>query len=119
VPTRVLLVEDERDVAELVSAVLDFEGLEVRVVTGDAAMEQALSFAPDLVLLDLMMSGVNGFEVARRLRANEATRSIPIVVITAMHVAAARAAEVGADRYLAKPFDIADLIDVIHEVLGR
>src|SRR5207302_6433090 len=76
---RVLIVEDEQDVAELVADVLDLEGFEARLALGESALEVALSFQPDVVLLDLMMPVVDGFEVARRMRANSSTEKIPIV----------------------------------------
>jgi DNA-binding response OmpR family regulator len=113
VARRVLIVEDEQDVADLVSDVLSLEGFEALCATGESALADALSFQPQVVLLDLMMPVVDGFEVARRLAANEATQSIPIVVMTAMHDAATRARDVGAKHVLAKPFDIGQLIQTV------
>jgi CheY-like chemotaxis protein len=118
VPKRVLIVEDEQDVAELVADVLDLEGYEARLADGESALNTALTFRPDVVLLDLMMPGVDGFEVARRLHGNDSTSYIPIVVMTAMHDASARAAEVGAHLHLSKPFDIAELITVVESAIG-
>lgn len=113
---RVLIVEDETDVADLIGGVLDLEGYETRLAVGETAMDAALSFHPDLVLLDLMMPVVDGFEVARRMRANGDTRTLPIVVMTAMHDPAGRAAEVGTPHYLSKPFDIDELLDRISQI---
>ena len=115
---RVLVVEDEQDVAELVEDVLLLEGHEVLLASGEMALERALSFGPDVVLLDLMMPVVDGFEVARRLHAHSPTRALPIVVMTAMHDAAARAAEIGTKHYLAKPFDIDVLISIVEGAAG-
>lgn len=112
---RVLIVEDEQDVADLVADVLGLEGFEARVASGESALTDALLFHPHVVLLDLMMPVVDGFEVARRLNANEETRSLPIVVMTAMHDAASRAAEIGTQHWLAKPFDIGELIDRVEQ----
>jgi len=117
VVTRVLIVEDEHEVAELVADVLDLEGFAAQISCGEAVMEDALHFNPDVVLLDLMMPVVDGFEVARRLRANGATRDLPIVVMTAMHDVAARAAEVGTRYFLAKPFDIGELIQRVEDAM--
>jgi CheY-like chemotaxis protein len=80
-------------------------------------MQDALRFDPDIVLLDLMMPVVDGFEVARRLRAGEETRHLPIVVMTAMHDAESKAADVGTDHVLAKPFDIEQLIQAVEQAL--
>lgn len=119
VTKRVLIVEDENDVADLIGGVLDLEGYEIRLAVGENALEEALSFHPDLVLLDLMMPVVDGFEVARRIRANGATRALPIVVMTAMHDPAGRAAEIGTPHYLSKPFDIDELLDRVATISER
>jgi DNA-binding response OmpR family regulator len=112
----VLIVEDEPDVATLIAGVLDLEGYEPRMAIGETAMNEVMDFRPDVVLLDLMMPVVDGFEVARRMRANPLASKIPIVVMTAMHDAAARAAELGASHFLAKPFDIDELLLRIEQV---
>jgi two-component system phosphate regulon response regulator PhoB len=115
---RVLVVEDERDVADLVVDVLDLEGYESRIASGETALVEAVEFRPNVVLLDLMMPGIDGFEVARQLHARDDTRSLPIVVMTAMHDAPGRAREVGAQGVIAKPFDIVELIRVVQSVTG-
>jgi DNA-binding response OmpR family regulator len=115
VAKRVLIVEDEQDVADLVADVLGLEGFEARIASGESALHDALNFQPDVVLLDLMMPVVDGFEVARRLNARDETRDLPIVVMTAMHDASSRAAEIGTEHYLAKPFDIGELINKIEQ----
>ncbi len=117
-PTRILIVEDEQDVAVLVADVLDLEGYEARISSGEDALKHVLEFKPALVLLDLMMPVVDGFEVARRLRARDDTRVVPIIVMTAMHGAPARARELGAQGCVAKPFDIGELIETIERVIG-
>jgi DNA-binding response OmpR family regulator len=118
VSKRVLIVEDEQDVADLVADVLDLEGFEAQVArSGETALDDALTFHPDVVLLDLMMPGVDGFEVARRLQAHPETNSLPIVVMTAMHDAPSRAQEVGTYLFLAKPFDIGDLIQTVERAM--
>lgn len=119
VSKRVLIVEDEQDVADLVADVLGLEGFEARVASGESALDDALAFGPDVVLLDLMMPVVDGFEVARRFNANIRTRNLPIVVMTAMHDIAARAAEVGTNHWLAKPFDIGELIDTVEHAAAH
>jgi two-component system OmpR family response regulator len=115
---RVLIVEDEQDVATLVADVLGLEGFESLVASGETALDDALNFNPDVVLLDLMMPVVDGFEVARRLGSNSTTQTIPIVVMTAMHDPASRATEIGTKHYLAKPFDIGQLIRTVELAAG-
>lgn len=110
-----LIVEDERDVADLVADVLDLEGYESQVVSGETALDAALTFQPDVILLDLMMPVCDGFEVSRRLRADARTRQVPVIVMTAMHDPESRTAEIGASRFLAKPFDITHLIRAVEQ----
>lgn len=112
---RVLIVEDEQDVADLVADVLDLEGYESWVVSGESAFDAALTFRPDVVLLDLMMPYIDGFEVGRRLSTDERTRTIPIVVMTAMHSFKSQAPGISSSRILAKPFDIRDLLRTVQQ----
>lgn len=114
---RVLIVEDEPDVAELISDVLTMEGFETCPSYGEIALTDALRFRPDVVLLDLMMPVVDGFEVARRLRAHDETRQLPIIVMTAMHGAPGKAAEIGTPYVLPKPFDIEQLTQKVEEAI--
>lgn len=116
---RVLIVEDERDVARLVADVLTLEGFQTREVAGDEVLRVALAFGPDAILLDLMMPGLDGFAVAALLQAEAATRAIPIIVMTAMPDAATRAAEIGAVSLLVKPFDIDDLVATMRQVTAE
>lgn len=116
VTIRVLIVEDEQDVADLIADVLAFEGYEARVVSAERALDEAIAFHPHVVLLDLMMPVVDGFEVARQLRSRTETDRVPVVVMTAMHDPATRAAEIGTVHWLAKPFDIGDLIATVQQV---
>ena len=116
---RVLIVEDERDVAELISDVLGMEGFETCPSYGEIALTDALRFQPDVVLLDLMMPVVDGFEVARRLREHDETRELPIIVMTAMHDALAKASEIGTPYVLPKPFDIEQLTQKVEDALAH
>ena len=113
---RVLIVEDEEDVAELVADVLALEGYETRISIGEHAIRDMKEFRPEVILLDLMMPGVDGFEVRRRMQAEDDLGKMPVVVMTAMHDPEARAREAGTPYYLAKPFDIGDLLRVIVQV---
>ncbi|HET6495767.1 MAG TPA: response regulator, partial [Thermoleophilia bacterium] len=81
---RILVVDDERDILELVEYNLQKEGFTVTcVASGEEAVAAARARPPDLIVLDLMLPGVDGLEVCRRLRAETATRHIPIVMLTA------------------------------------
>lgn len=119
---KILVVEDEPDLLDLVVYNLRKEGFRaVRAETGAKALELARDERPDLVLLDLMMPGLDGLEVCRRLRADEATADIPIVMVTARaeESDAVVGLAVGADDYLKKPFGMKELVARVRAVLRR
>ena len=118
----ILLVEDEAAIREMVQHALSRVGFETRAVAdavnADRAIEQS---RPDLILLDWMLPGVSGLEFARRLRRNEATRSIPLIMLTAKGEEVDRLSgfEAGADDYVVKPFSVKELVARICAVLKR
>src|SRR5687767_9036328 len=84
-PPRILIVEDTPQAAELLEAYLEGEGYDLRVAAdGEQALKQVAAWRPDLVLLDVMMPRLSGFEVCKRLRADPATRGIAVLMITAL-----------------------------------
>ncbi len=118
----VLVVDDERDILELVKYNLDKEGYRVTVVaSGEDALAATRARMPDLIVLDLMLPGVDGLEVCRRLKADAKTRGIPIVMLTAKGSEADVVAglELGASDYVTKPFSPRVLTARIRAVLRR
>ena len=116
---RILVVDDDPMVATTVQRVLRPEGYEVDVALGgEAALEQARANRPDLVVLDLMMPGIDGLEVCRRLRAGG---TLPILMLTARSGTAdrVRGLDLGADDYLVKPFAYAELLARVRALLRR
>jgi len=119
---RILIVEDEADIAELLSYKLGQEGFEVESCgRGDTAFERIRSEAPDLVLLDLMLPGLDGLELCRLLRRDPATASIPVVMLTARAEEVDRIVglELGADDYIVKPFSPREVALRVKAVLRR
>ena len=119
VAPRVLIVEDDPNVSEVVSRYLEREGYLVEAVAdGAAGLERALALLPDLVVLDLMLPGVGGLEVCRRLRA---VAPVPVIMLTARSEEVDRIAglDLGADDYVAKPFSPRELTARVKAVLRR
>ncbi len=119
VHARVLLVEDDATVADVVRRYLERDGFAVRwVADGQAGINAAESDPPDLVVLDVMLPGIDGFEVCRRLRA---TTPVPVIMLTARGEETDRIVglELGADDYISKPFSPRELVARVHAVLRR
>src|SRR6516225_8864160 len=119
---RVLIVEDEVNVALLISYNLEAEGYVVESVErGDEAELRLAENAPDLLILDWMLPGVSGIEICRRLRAREATRTLPVIMVTARGEEAerVRGLSVGADDYVVKPFSVPELMARVRALLRR
>jgi two-component system alkaline phosphatase synthesis response regulator PhoP len=119
---RVLVVEDERDVAELIRYNLGKEGYDVVVApTGADALEEARAIRPDVVLLDIMVPQLNGWEVCRRLKHDAETRSIPVIMVTGRVEEGDKVLgfEMGADDYVTKPFSPRELLARIRAVARR
>lgn len=110
---RVLLVEDEADIRELIRYSLAQAGLEVEEASdGAEALEKLRAFAPDLIVLDLMLPGMPGLEICRRLRSRADTARLPIMVVSARSNPSEKALglAMGADDYVTKPFSPRDLL---------
>ncbi len=114
----VLVVEDDGDLSALLEIVLGEAGYPVRTAPeGAAALARVAEDMPGLILLDMRMPGMNGWEFAREFRARYG-RAAPIVVVTAAENARARAEEIGAEGWLEKPFDIDDVGKVLRRFLS-
>jgi two-component system phosphate regulon response regulator PhoB len=118
----ICVVEDERDIAELITYNLKREGYSVTAIrTGEEAISRISKLGPDLVVLDLMLPGVDGLEVCRRLKQATETRNVPVIMLTAKSEDADIIAglEVGSDDYITKPFSPKILVARIRAVLRR
>ena len=118
--SKVLCVDDDHEQRLLLSFLLERQGLDVRTAgDGREAVAIALAWLPDLILMDLMMPGVDGFETTKKLRADPRTAHIPILALTAYgeEKMQAQAREVGMDGFVLKTILPADLSDVLREHL--
>lgn len=122
---RILIIEDEPDIAENLRYNLVREGLQAQIAeTGEKGLRLALDEtvgAPSLIILDLMLPGMSGLELCRRLRREPATKKTPIIMLTARGAEADRIAglDLGADDYITKPFSVKELLARVRAVLRR
>jgi twitching motility two-component system response regulator PilG len=117
---RILVVEDEESLLKLASILLTSKGFEVRAVSsGQAALDAISQERPDLVLLDIMLPEIDGFEVCRQIKTMPETQHIPVIILTAKKCQEdiLRGQEVGADWYIPKPFKSAMVIETIQRFL--
>ncbi len=116
---RILAVDDTRDNLILVQTILESEGYEIDLASdGMKALRQIDQSAPDLILLDVMMPGIDGYEVTRRIRNNPAISYIPILLITAFHESSVvEGLDAGADDFIRKPFDTDELLARVRSLL--
>jgi two-component system, chemotaxis family, chemotaxis protein CheY len=114
---RLLVIEDDPAIREMLEMVLDSEGFEVVTAQhGAAAMAMLEAVEPSLILLDMKMPVMDGWSFLERYRQRPGAK-VPVVVLTAAQDASRRAAEVGADAYVAKPFVIDDLVRIVERYL--
>jgi DNA-binding response OmpR family regulator len=120
-PPRVLVVDDDPQVLRLMRVNLELEGYDVvSAPDGEEALEAVVTERPDVVVCDVMMPGVDGLTVLRNVRANPKTSKIPFVVVSAkaQRSDVKAALDMGADRYITKPFDPQELLDAVEQLLN-
>jgi DNA-binding response OmpR family regulator len=120
-PARILIAEDTPQAAQLLEAYLEDSAFELRfAVDGEETLRQVADWRPDLILLDVMMPRISGFEVCKRLRANPATHDIAVLMITALdqHSDIERAVEAGTDDFLSKPIAKSELLRRVRALLS-
>lgn len=118
---KVLIVDDEANIVISIEFLMKQAGYEVEIArNGEEAMEKVSSFEPDLILLDVMMPKINGFEVSRRIRENPAWNDIKIVMLTAKgrEVEVTKGLALGADSYIIKPFSTKELMAEVKHILA-
>ena len=111
-PKKILVVDDNNDSRELVVKVLKNRGYEmIEAIDGEEALEKAVSEKPDLILMDISIPKINGYEVTKRLKSLEEVKKIPVVALTAhaMKGDRAKAIEVGCEGYISKPINVREL----------
>lgn len=117
---RILVVDDEMYIVNILDFTLGSEGFKVvSAANGEEALRKALEITPDLIVLDVMMPKIDGYEVCRALKAKEETKHIPVILLTAKDRDADRekGREVGAELYMTKPFSPTRLLEEVRALL--
>jgi two-component system alkaline phosphatase synthesis response regulator PhoP len=119
-PPRILIADDTPQAVELLEAYLSDQGYELCTAgDGEQTLQQAAEWQPDLILLDVMMPRISGFEVCKRLRSNPATHDVAVLMVTALDQASDidRAVDAGAHEFLSKPIKKAELLHRVRALL--
>ncbi len=113
-----MIADDDRAILDAVGIMLEFEGYNVTCTADGADILKLQADLPDLLLLDIWMSGVDGRDICRQLKQNTDTHRLPVVLISASRDIEMSALAAGADGFLAKPFEIEDLLEIIERNLA-
>jgi DNA-binding response OmpR family regulator len=115
---KILVVDDDPGIVDILSLMLRDEGYEVDIASEPASINQMHSNLPDLILLDIWMSGTNGSEICRNLKTKKSTKHIPIIMISANRDTEDIAKEAGADDFIVKPFEMSTLLEKVKNLLS-
>lgn len=116
---KILVVDDDTDILSVMEILLTMKGFEVQVTSkGENTFPKIESFKPDLILLDVLISGHDGRVICKKLKSNTETSHIPVIMFSAHPGAAASIAEYGANDFIAKPFDVNNLMKKVNAQLG-
>jgi two-component system alkaline phosphatase synthesis response regulator PhoP len=120
--SKILIVDDEQDIVELISYNLEKEGFSaIKAYEGASVFNIIATKKPDLLILDLMLPGMNGLDICKKIRANPATADLPIIMLTAKgdELDKIIGLEIGADDYITKPFSVKELVARVRTILRR
>lgn len=117
---KILVVDDDQDILSVMEILLSMKGFVVDVISrGDMTFQKLESFQPDLILLDVLISGQDGRTICKEIKASDKFRHLPILMLSAHPGAAATIMDYGADGFIAKPFDVENLLSKIREQLDK
>ncbi len=113
--SKILVVDDDVDILSVMEILLSMKGFDVEVTSkGENTFQKIESFKPDLILLDVLISGYDGRTICKQLKSNLSTSHIPVIMFSAHPGAAATISDYGADDFIAKPFDVNNLMQKVN-----
>ncbi|MDQ3098307.1 MAG: response regulator [bacterium] len=116
---RVLVADDDTAILHVLTLMLEDAGYEVTSTVDGETVQKVLSELPDLILLDIWMSGVDGRDICKQLKSNKKTKHIPIIMISANKDTRDIAKEAGADDFIPKPFEMSDLLTIVKKYVNK
>ncbi|MEO5908902.1 MAG: response regulator [Ginsengibacter sp.] len=118
---KILILDDDLDLLTVVKSLLRKRGFEVFAYSDwRKAWDAAKAYKPNLILLDVFLTGIDGFDICKKLKASYFTRNIPVIMFSSYpNVAETAIYEFGADDFLAKPFEVNDMVKKIHSILSK
>lgn len=117
---KVLIFDDNVELLELCTIILEAMGLEIKTtVSSDNADQQVLEYMPDIILMDNWLPSISGIEATRLIKSHEKLKKIPVIYFSANNNVEDLATDAGADGFLSKPFDIADLENIVRQHLDK
>lgn len=119
--SKILVIDDDNDLLEVMHSLLSNKGFEVETDSNwESALDKIGAFKPQLIILDVFLSGIDGLEICKKLKSQPETRQIPILIFSAYPRVAEKAIyEYEADDFIAKPFELNDLIQKVHGILSE
>jgi DNA-binding response OmpR family regulator len=117
---KILVVDDDKDIIEPLALILEAKGFTVKtIMKGKSVYSQIATFKPDLLLLDILMSGSDGRDICKKLKHDNKTRNLIVIMMSAHPSAEKDSAEIGADDFIAKPFETEDLLRLLEKHLSK
>ncbi len=117
---KILVIDDDKDLLEITQTLLVKQGFEVETnASWDDALQKIETFQPQLILLDVFLNGIDGLDICKQLKSMPHTKHIPVMIFSGYPNVAESIYEYGADDFIAKPFEVNDLITKMHSVLSQ
>ena len=117
---RLLIIDNDDDVLEIMQEVFIYEGFEVKILqSAENIFKEIAAYKPDIVMLDYILDGINGGEICHQIKSNSDTSNLPVIIVSAYPRVLNSLGNYGCDSFIAKPFDINDLVAQVNRLLNQ